>query len=197
MRKTRVSAKWLQSRGFDPTLVERAFDKGTFCKLEEPSVALCGFDGQGPRHILDRAKFDLVVECGLGGRAENFDAISFHTLPNSSRTASQIWPTVYSQENSNQRAIKLANENQVYQSFRDKNKCGHIELAGKAVAVPFVGATASSLVIAETLRAMHDGERYENIELRLECPSMITARRLLDGNYQQNRLNIQYQAINP
>lgn len=44
---------------------------------------------------------------------------------------------------------------------------GRRELAGKSVAVPFVGAIAGTLVTAEILRLLHGGQRYTDIKLTL------------------------------
>ena len=40
-------------------------------------------------------------------------------------------------------------------------------LAGKSIAVPFVGATAASLVVAEAIRIFHSGPAYTDIKLSL------------------------------
>jgi hypothetical protein len=48
-----------------------------------------------------------------------------------------------------------------------KNECGRFELAGKSVAVPFVGAAAASFVVAEVLRLAHGGPGFTDIKLSL------------------------------
>jgi len=40
-------------------------------------------------------------------------------------------------------------------------------LAGKSVAVPFVGAIAATLVLAEVLRLLHEGPIYADIKIVL------------------------------
>jgi hypothetical protein len=62
-----------------------------------------------------------------------------------------------------------------------KDECGRYELAGKSVAVPFVGATAANLVVAEVLRILHGGPAYHDIKLSLGTPGNRTARSF--GNY--------------
>ena len=59
--------------------------------------------------------------------------------------------------------------------------CGRTELAGKSIAVPFVGVTAATLAIAETLRILHDGPAYSDIKLSLADPSNVSAVR--QGSY--------------
>ena len=58
-----------------------------------------------------------------------------------------------------------------YQDLYEKgfDRCGLTELAGRSVGVPFVGAAASSLVIAETLRMVNGGDSIEVIDGDLRC----------------------------
>lgn len=183
--KTRVAAGWLEGRGFRPRLVERAFDEGTRPRSGEPPLGLCGFDGQGPRHLLDASGFEAVVECGLGGTASNFDALLMHTLPFQGRPCRQMWPEG-EDGGDRKRAEQLAERNRFYRTVGETLRCGHVELAGLSVAVPFVGSVAGSLVLAETLRMLHDGERCDAIDLRLASPARIKAT-LLEGGYRGRR----------
>ncbi|HEY9156816.1 hypothetical protein [Candidatus Binatus sp.] len=166
--KTRVCSKWLEQRGFKTRLVERRFGPDFRCELREPRLALCGFDSNIARQSLESAQFHRVVECGLGGTASNFDTISLHTLPNP-RTASDLWPADDDLEN---RAQQIARENRAYgQLIKGKDaECGRVQLAGKAVAVPFVGAVAASFVVAEVLRLLHGGPNFTSLKLRLASP---------------------------
>jgi hypothetical protein len=63
--KTRICSEWLEQRGFETTIVERAFDAATKRTDDEPFIGLCGFDAAEPRTLLEDAGFDLVIECGL------------------------------------------------------------------------------------------------------------------------------------
>jgi hypothetical protein len=171
--KTRLAADWLEARGFRPRLVERPFDRGTTrClgdPIADPGLALCGFDRRGPRDILDDCGFDKVIECGLGGRADNFDAMDLHVLPHPTKHSSALWP-IKSEGNDQERIEQLVKNNPVYRQIAQRQHCGHVELAGLAVAVPFVGAVAGSLVIAESVRMFNGGERYASINLQLSAP---------------------------
>ena len=60
----------------------------------------------------------------------------------------------------------VAQENEAY-ARSGLDACGRFEFAGKSIAVPFVGAVAGCLVVAETLRLLHDGPAYTDIKLRL------------------------------
>ena len=161
--KTRACASWLERRGFKTRLIERRFGADFRCDPNEPQLALCGFDNNKGRQALGPAEFSHVVECGLGGTLENFDVLNLHTLPGT-RSTLELWPDEPMSE-----AESIAKKNSAYQDLADD--CGRILLAGKAVAVPFVGATAGCLVIAEVLRMLHGGPSFGQVKLRLATPS--------------------------
>ena len=48
-------------------------------------------------------------------------------------------------------------------------------IAGRTVGAAFVGAAASALVLAEELRALHDGPRFEVVSWSLRSPEHIEA----------------------
>ena len=113
--------------------------------------------------------------------AGNFDTISLHTLPNP-RAPNDLWPDPSKEEKAKLAAYheRMARENPGYRQLVGDD-CGRRDLAGKSVAVPFVGTTAASLVIAETVRLLHDGPAYFDIKLGLGNPGKRLTRR--GGNY--------------
>ena len=168
--KTRVCNDWLAERGFQTRLIERPFDSSFRCRRDEPGLALCGFDSNAARRDLATAQFLRVVESGLGGTPNNFDTISLHTLPNP-RPSQELWPDLDEEEQEKERKRRelAAAENPAYLELAG-DECGRIELAGKSIAVPFVGAAAASLVIAETIRLLHQGPAYTDIKLSARFP---------------------------
>ena len=78
------------------------------------------------------------------------------------------WPVGWGEREA-ERVERLAHSNKIYQAYSDKLRCGEIELAGRAVAVPFVGAVAGSLVIAETLRMQQGGVRCGSARVQLDA----------------------------
>ncbi len=184
--KTRICCTWLEERGFQTRLIERPFDEHFRCRTKEPKLAFCGFDSNPPRRDLGTAEFARVIESGLGGTASNFDTIALHTLPNA-RLPNDLWPDISADEEEKMAAEKqrMADENPAYQALTD-DECGRYQLAGKAVAVPFVGATAASLVVAEALRIFHEGAAYSDLKLSLSTMD----RRLLQptANYNSHDL---------
>ena len=179
--KTRVCCRWLEARGFRTRLIERPFDSNFRCRNEEPRLALCGFDSNEVRRELATAKFLRVMESGLGGTADNFDTISFHTLPNA-RAVEELWPvpTPTEKHAQAQQLERIAHENPAY-ALLDDNDCGRAALAGKSVAVPFVGAAAATIVLAEAIRLLHGGPAYTDIKLALSDLSRRSA--IMGRNY--------------
>lgn len=165
--KTRPCNEWLERRRFRTRLVERRFDETFRIQKEEPLIALCGFDSNTARQQLQSAKFARVFESGLGGTSANFDTIGLHTLPNA-RAVAELWPVSSPEELAVQTAgaERRARANPAYRDLA-ADDCGRALLAGKAVAVPFVGMTAATLVVSELLRLLHGGVRFTDGKLRV------------------------------
>jgi hypothetical protein len=173
--KTRASSAWLEARGFGTRLVERPFDGHFRRRDDEPGLALCGFDSNSARRDLATAAFLRVVESGLGGTPNNFDTISLHTLPNK-RKAEELWPDLAPYDAAKQRAHqeRVSRENRAYDGI-NRDECGRYLLAGKSIAVPFVGVTSATFVVAEVLRLMHRGPAYAGIKVSLSAPCTLAA----------------------
>lgn len=116
-----------------------------------------------------------MFEGGLGGTADNFDALSVHTLPNP-RPASELWPDIspLEEDAEGERRTRIARDSTAYADL-ECDECGRFELAGKSVAVPFLGTTAACFVLAEAVRLFHDGPAYANLKLRLAIPGEMPA----------------------
>jgi hypothetical protein len=179
--KAHACDAWLRRLKFRTRLVERRFDATFRLQDKEPTLALCGFDSNSSRRDLPHAQFCRVIDSGLGGMASNFDTISFHTLPNP-RAAEDLWPDLSKEEEAKLLAYheRTARENPGYRQLGGDD-CGRQDLAGKSVAVPFVGTTAASLVVAEAVRLLHAGPAYFDIKLGLGSPGKRTTQ--LGGNY--------------
>jgi hypothetical protein len=161
--KARVCAAWLEAHGFRARIIERRLDAAFRRRGDEPALALCGFDSNTARRLLPIGGFVRVIECGLGGAVSNFDLINIHTVPNS-QSPDDMWPDV-DLISQNVEAERLARENRGYAELA-ADECGRVVLAGQSIAIPFVGVAASSFVLAEALRAAHDGPAYEQIKFR-------------------------------
>ena len=181
--KTRVCSAWMERRGFRTRIVERRFDEHFRCGANEPRFALCGFDNNIARRYLETAEFTHVIESGLGAKADNFDTFAVHTFPQS-RGAQELWPDVSPEENNSdlKGRARIAQRSRAYAEI-GHNECGRFELAGKSIAVPFVGAAAASFVLAEAIRSFHRGPACTAVKIRLAAPPnlrVVTERRYDD-----------------
>jgi hypothetical protein len=161
--KTRLAARWLESRQFKTVITERRFDVGTVRSDEEPFVALCGVDVVAARRILDRAGFDLVVECGLGSHVDDFDRLMIHTFPGAAKLPEEVWPKTQNTADI-QKPIPM-----IAEALKGHEDCGILArtLASKAISSSFVGAAAGAMVVGELLRALHGGFRCELLHAHL------------------------------
>jgi hypothetical protein len=167
LSKTRVVAEWLEERGFGTRLVERFVDSN-YCRSDrEPVIALSGFDDNQARQWLAQADFPLIFDSGLGGESTTFDSIALHTWPNP-RPAGDLWPLEDAEERRKreERTQRRADANHGYRSLV-RDECGRVLVAGKSVAVPFVGAVSSAFVLAEVLRALNAGPAFYDTRLRV------------------------------
>jgi len=164
--KTRVCAEWAERRGFRTMLIERPFDAATRASASEPRVALCGFDSASGRRILEKAGFHLVVESGLGSSLTHFDRIMLHTFPDAAKHPEDIWPDTAV-------ADVMDFDRSLFSADEDQGECGILvdDLARKPISASFVGVAASALVVAEILRGLHGGRRFELVAVHLRSNS--------------------------
>lgn len=164
--KTRVAAMWLENRGFKTRLLERRVDAAFRRTDADPVIALSGFDDNQPRQWLATAGFERIFDSGLGGEAHNFDTIAFRAWPNR-RPVEAIWPLETAEERGAREARRrrLVESSAGYRHLAGDD-CGRVDLAGKAVAVPFVGALAGSVVVTEMLKCVNGVAGHTELKLR-------------------------------
>ena len=160
MKKTRAMAAWVELRGFQTAITERAFGSHTRRLPDEPSLALCGLDNAAGRRALDDAGFDFVVEAGLGRGHQDFRSLLVHTLPGRV-PSSELWKNVAPAAT----PIEAAAYKQMLAWGTDR--CGVTLLAGKAVGAPFVGAVAATLALSEVLRLLAGSKLHRLIDMNL------------------------------
>jgi hypothetical protein len=159
--KTRICSEWLEDRGFRTKISERKFDGNTIRVEGEPYLALCGFDNAKARSFLAGAGFDLIIEAALGDSLSNFDNIILHTFPDASKTPEDLWG-----KDLDEKEISMT----IYEAFKnDDEECGILAttLAKKALSASFVGAFAGALTIAEVIRGLYGGQRFEILVSKL------------------------------
>jgi hypothetical protein len=149
-------------------------------------------DRAGPRHLLDQSGFDLVIDCGIGGTAANFDSITMNVLPNNRVTATELWPPddEETKVRRTQEVERLAAARRVYRTISDHQGCGHVALAGRSIAVPFVGVVSSGLALSELLRRLMGATRFDRLRLHLASPEE-TSTSISEGEGHQLRAPFQ------
>jgi hypothetical protein len=175
-RKARVVARRMEDLGFKTSVTERPFDAATRRRGDEPGLALGGFDRREPRRELGGARFDFIVDAGLGAGPDHYLDMLIHSFP-SGLTPAEAWPL--SDRSRPDRGVGSL-ERPAYQDLEhrltteglteEEARCGVLEVSGQSVGAAFVGAVTASLVLAEVLRLLRDGPRYEVIGLSLRSP---------------------------
>lgn len=181
-RKTRVVAAALERQGFATRLAERAYDEHFHPVAHadparnEPAIALAGFDNIGPRRLLGKAGFTHVVDAGLGsGPVEYLDMV-VHSFP----AAEDPRAAFAGQHHPPDRPLPRPYEEEITRRAdagddETAARCGMLDIAGVTVGAGFVGTFASTLVVADILRLLHDGDGYSVISVDLRSPSGIRA----------------------
>jgi hypothetical protein len=170
-KKTRAMAAWCEERGFRTAVTERRFDANFKAAAGEPGVAVCGVDNSNARAVLEEVGFDRIVEAGLGAGPTEYLAFQIHSFP-ARKTARARWHMAPQRPS----AARLL-EQPAYASLRAQglDECGVVQLAERTVGAPFVGAVASTLVVAELVRMAQGFHRYELIDGTLRAPESVVA----------------------
>ena len=172
-KKTRALTQVVERRGFQTSLVERRFDERLRVGPDDPQILLCGVDNLNARRFLESPGFAEVIEAGLGHTAQEYLEAHLHMFP-STRTASEVWSVGQEDGSETDSLLELP----AYAALRSDSQdtCGVVQVAGAAVGVPFMGAVAGALAVAEAIRAtMMDGPRFEVVDMSLRDPMRRTA----------------------
>ena len=167
-KKTRAMAHVIERRGFQTSLIERRFDERLRVGPDDPQILLCGVDNLHARRLLESPGFAVVIEAGLGHTAQEYLEARLHAFP-ATRTASEVWPVGQEDGSETNSLLELP----AYAALRSDSQdtCGVVQVAGAAVGVPFMGAVAGALAVAEAIRAtMMEGQRFEVVDLSLRDP---------------------------
>ncbi|MGH2442703.1 MAG: hypothetical protein ACRDFX_06030 [Chloroflexota bacterium] len=176
-RKTRLMANWLEQQSFlDVAIVERRFKNDFKIQDDEPLLALCGVDNMDSRRMLEHPGFARIVEAGLGNTADDALKIRVHSFPGT-RTARHVFEETADCA-ATERHLQRTRSQPAYRSMeagQQLDGCGLDQLAGVSVGIPFVGATASALVIAESIRMAMGEQHHDVIDVNLASPEAARA----------------------
>ncbi|MCP5366738.1 MAG: thiamine biosynthesis protein ThiF [Hyphomicrobiales bacterium] len=157
-RKTRAMADWAERRGFRTAIIERPFGPNVKIRNDEPPLALCGVDNALARSALEDVGFGRVIEAGLGGGPSDFLGFRTHGFPGV-RKARDVWNPC---SESFEQRVDLPAYRTLAAAGLDR--CGLVQLAGRTVGAPFVGAVAAAAVVGEALRVVNGAHCYDLID---------------------------------
>lgn len=145
--KTDTVKKWLGNCGFDVFRIERRLGPQFHRETEDPAICLAGLDRPEPRRWLEQAGFDMICDGGIGATARSSRAIRINTLPGPD-PAIKLWPDIPAGNLPKGSAYEELSRIGV-------DNCGIAQVAGRAVAIPFVGSVVSTAVLAQILKPLH------------------------------------------
>jgi hypothetical protein len=178
LRKARVVAAALERRGATTIVVERLFEEAFRPLRDEPIIAFAGFDSPAPRRLLEAAQFARVVDAGLGRGVKGYLDVMIHSFPSELRATTAFPETRRADPNAVLDQPAYAAEISRLEAdgmTEEAARCGLLEVADRTVGAAFVGTVASCLVVAEELRALVDGPRYEVVSVSLRSPEHVDA----------------------
>jgi hypothetical protein len=167
VKKTRIVAHWLEELGFTKTtLIERKFAADFTRAAEDPSLALFGLDDDDIRTKIESVGFERVIDAGLGATANDALKIRVHAFPSNRTAEATFRARPYNANNGiSQRTRNRPAYAKMLEDFGDM--CGIDLIARTAVGLPFVGAVASTLVVAEAIRVALGEHRSSVIDVDL------------------------------
>lgn len=167
-RKVRLASTWLEHGGWETALIERRHRGELRPTADDPPFLLSGLDDLAPRKLLAGAGFDFMVDAGIGHGPGDFEGIQVRIIANS-ESVEGLWNA---SEHGTSKDRLLAGE--AYQSLeREIGACGTFTIANASVAVPFVGAAADALAIAQLIRLASMQPGGALIQMDLASPEMM------------------------
>jgi hypothetical protein len=180
--KTRIVAGQLEAAGHPFRVIERQLTADLRALPAERHVALLGVDNLDARKLVSDVGWALAIDVGLGATPNDFTAIALHRFP-SGRRSDQIpaWQggTAPTELPDTPAFADLANRH---------DRCGVVELAGKAVGAAFVGIVASCLAVAEACRELAGGPAHDVLHIDVDGGAPISAPALTTGDVISARL---------
>jgi hypothetical protein len=167
-RKVRLTSAWLECAGWETALIERRHRGELRPTADDPPFLLSGLDDLAARRLLAEVGFDYMVDAGVGHGPGDFEGIQIRVIPKG-KSVEGLWNA---SENETSKDRLLAG--QAYQSLeRQIGACGAFTIANASVAVPFVGAAAGALTIAQVMRLASMQSGGALIQIELAAPEMV------------------------
>lgn len=151
-RKARMAASYLGGISFRPRITEQRFGEHTRTASDDPKLAFCCIDKNGPRRFLADAGFESILDIGLGGRPDDCTTYRITAFPGARHPA-----TWFSDAAVDDTYRKV--DDAMRATIQDQSdQCGLDTLLGQtAVGIPYVGLMAASLALAQSIRRVSTG----------------------------------------
>jgi hypothetical protein len=169
--KVRVSADWLEKRGFRTRMIERRFSELDQFAEDDPHLVLVGVDWSPTRAHVAAAATRVhggiqVLDVGLGSDTQDFDELVLHASPFGPADLER-WRAAPEREASRTASLASSQSMREVADASGLDACGSVRLAELSVAVPFVGAAAGAVVVSEVLRRLAGAPPVRTVSLRL------------------------------
>lgn len=176
IRKTRVSARWLENTGWPTSLIERRHYGDIPLLRDDPAIVITGLDEPEARIDIANAGFDYMVDAGLGHGAVDFEGLQIRVLKKGVDAAA-FWASPEARKD-----VDEVLEQEAYKTHAMRyDRCGTRQLAEASVAVPFVGAAAGALTIGQVIRLGSMQKTVQFMQVELGAPAMAMSGSLNDA----------------
>jgi hypothetical protein len=169
--KTRIAAQWLKASGWKANIVERRHHGDINLLPSDPPFLLCGLDRVEPRLAMAKHGFDYMIDAGLGHGPHDFEGIQIRVIAKDDDIA-DLWV-----KNLKDAGGELP-EGPLNPAYIDLEKtigqCGVVSFVEASTSVPFVGAAAGALVIAQAIRLASLKSTARFMQMELGSPEMVS-----------------------
>jgi hypothetical protein len=171
-KKARLASRWLEACGWKTTLIERRHHGDIRVTKDDPPYLLCGLDRVQPRLVMARQGFEFMIDAGLGHGPNDFEGIQLCTIAKG-QTANGLW-NEGAETKPEEASDKLLGKEAYADLAKQIGRCGIVSFAEASTAVPFVGAAAGALVIAQVIRLASLETTTRFLQIELGAPEMVT-----------------------
>lgn len=175
-KKTRIAARWLDGLGWPTALIERRHYGDIARHRGDPLLVVTTLDEPSARIKIAAAEFDYMVDVGVGHGPVDFENLQIRILPKGT-DPTPFWSAADASKN-----VDAMLRQEAYQVHTQKfGECGSFGLADASVAVPFVGAAAGSVLMAQLIRLTSLQSTPQIMQMDLGCPELVMIGRLNAG----------------
>lgn len=175
-KKTRVARVWLEAGGWRTDIIERRHLGDIALTKDDPPYLVSGLDKVEPRLVLARHGFPYMIDAGIGHGPGDFEGLQVRTIAKG-QSIDGLWGAPAA---SGEDRVAALQDSPAYRELeRHVGRCGTFEFAEASVAVPFVGAAAGALTLAQIIRLASLEAVPALFHMELGAPQMVTSGTML------------------